>query len=180
MGTSAQQILLLLCCTSAAFAKLGVPGGPLKLKRAQLDYLKVFASIPDAQVIATSDKSTFECMQATLTEINPQEGTATYVWNFPSTGESASLHIKAPDESGIAEFTIDDDKTPWEGMIYYADFKNCVVANVEYNGNQCILFLSRKFKGSIPQDCADRFSDTCGGVVPQDSSDICRDSDVGE
>lgn len=180
MGELVALSLVLLWCTSAAFAKLGTPGGPLKLKRPQMDYLEVFASIPYAEVIASSEDPTFECMLAILTEIDPQAGTATYLWIFPSTGENASLHIRAPDESGIAIFTIDNDKTPWEGMIYYADFQSCVVAEVEFNGNQCILFASRKLKGSVPERCIRPFTDTCGGVAPQNSGDICPDGDMDD
>ncbi|XP_037508485.1 uncharacterized protein LOC119384944 [Rhipicephalus sanguineus] len=153
MGELVALSLVLLWCTSAAFAKLGTPGGPLKLKRPQMDYLEVFASIPYAEVIASSEDPTFECMLAILTEIDPQAGTATYLWIFPSTGENASLHIRAPDESGIAIFTID---------------------------NECILFASRKLKGSVPERCIRPFTDTCGGVAPQNSGDICPDGDMDD
>ncbi|KAH8037987.1 hypothetical protein HPB51_020268 [Rhipicephalus microplus] len=63
-----------------------------------------------------------------------------------------------------------------ECKLYYAD-ENCVVADMEYNGHQCILWIRRRLKDTVPQVCKDEFVDTCGVVIAPHRRDLCDDGE---
>ncbi|KAL1484803.1 hypothetical protein MTO96_032395 [Rhipicephalus appendiculatus] len=64
-------------------------------------------------------------------------------------------------------------------MIYYSDYVNCVVADLELqgDGHQCTLWTRPRFKNNVPQNCIDQFVDVCGVVVPEHSRDLCGEVD---
>ncbi|KAL1474565.1 hypothetical protein MTO96_037874 [Rhipicephalus appendiculatus] len=74
-------------------------------------------------------------------------------------------------------FTVGEDSTPLEGIIYYTDEKSCAVADLEYDGHVCLLWARREVKDSVPQECIDHFEDVCGVTVNQHSRDLCVDGE---
>ncbi|KAK8770465.1 hypothetical protein V5799_013070 [Amblyomma americanum] len=64
-----------------------------------------------------------------------------------------------------------------EAVIYYTNYENCVVGDVDYHGHQCSLWVKREVKDAVPQDCIDHFVDTCGVIVPPHSRDLCSDGE---
>ncbi|KAH8008964.1 hypothetical protein HPB51_008155 [Rhipicephalus microplus] len=71
------------------------------------------------------------------------------------------------------------DSNTREGVIYYTDYENCVVADLELQGegHQCTLWVRVAVENNIPQDCMDQFVDVCGVIVPENSQDMCADID---
>ncbi|KAL1483383.1 hypothetical protein MTO96_033237 [Rhipicephalus appendiculatus] len=63
-----------------------------------------------------------------------------------------------------------------EAMIYYVD-ENCGVLDVEYRGQQCMLWVRRYLKDTVPQACIDSFVDTCGVFVAPGRRDLCVDGE---
>lgn len=170
--------LLVVCCIPQVLGRLGSPGGPQKLHHEVADALKAFASFQYAVAISDSDNDTIlECMHTTRTDVDLETGTATYAWFFPDVGRAIPFHVKAGDEPGTITFTVEDDPTPFEGAIYYTDYENCVIADLEYRGHQCTLWAQSEVKDNVPQECIDQFVDTCGVTVPQHSRDLCPDGE---
>ncbi|KAL1474518.1 hypothetical protein MTO96_037908 [Rhipicephalus appendiculatus] len=63
-----------------------------------------------------------------------------------------------------------------EAMLYYAD-NNCGIIEVEYSGQQCMLWVKRYLKDKVPQACIDSFVDICGVVVTPGRRDLCVDGE---
>nr|XP_037287061.1 uncharacterized protein LOC119180031 [Rhipicephalus microplus] len=162
-------------------AKLGPPGGPMKLAYEVADSYEAFSNFPYSVAISDSDNDTmFECVVANRTEIDPESRTATFVWHFPETDHSPEQYIpfhgKAGSSPGTMEVTVGDDPTVRDGIFYYST-KDCVVMDLEYRGHQCLLWTKWIYKDSVPQDCIDHFVDACGAVPPAHSRDLCPDGE---
>ncbi|XP_049517267.1 uncharacterized protein LOC119439998 isoform X4 [Dermacentor silvarum] len=136
----------------------------------------VFQSFPNAVAIIDSDNDTlFNCWTAERTEIDHETQSATYAALFPTVRKARLFYVKAEKNSPKFTFTLDDDPTPKEGMFYYTDYENCVIEDLEYHGHQCVLWVRKELKNSVPQICINHFADTCGVGVPKHSRDLCRD-----
>ncbi|XP_077486168.1 uncharacterized protein LOC144097296 [Amblyomma americanum] len=178
MATLAAPALIAICCLYVAFGKLGAPGGVQKLQHEPADSFKIMKNFPFAVAMSDSDNDTiFECWAAKRTEIDEQTRTATYVLHFPATGQKIPFHVQALKDPGAFTFYLDDDLTPKEGRFHYTDYNSCVIEELEYHGHQCVLWARRESKDSLPQECIDKFVDTCGVVVPEHSRDLCDDSE---
>ncbi|XP_054922225.1 uncharacterized protein [Dermacentor andersoni] len=168
-------VALRVSMTSGA---LDAPGGPRKLPRVAADTYKVFSSFPYAVAISGSPNAPdLVCLAARQLEIDPDAKTTTYLWLFPSLGQAIPFKVKAAEKPGTMTFTVGEDMTPQEGIIYYTDYKTCAVADLEYDGHVCLLWTSREVKDSVPQECINYFEDTCGFTVDQHSRDLCHDGE---
>ncbi|KAL1479924.1 hypothetical protein MTO96_051472 [Rhipicephalus appendiculatus] len=63
-----------------------------------------------------------------------------------------------------------------DALIYYSD-KSCCIMDVEYHGHQCILWVKRYLKDTVPQLCIDNFIDICGVVIKPGRRDLCDDGE---
>ncbi|XP_077486167.1 uncharacterized protein LOC144097295 [Amblyomma americanum] len=172
--------LILISLAGVTISKLGPPGGPLKLLREPVDSFKIWYTFDSAVAISDSDNDTiFECLTAKKTDINLESKTANFTFFMPTAGKEISIHVKPGDEPSHLILTSDDDPTPREGVNYYTDYHDCVVANLELekDKNQCILWARREVKDNVPQDCIDHFVDICGVIVPAHSRDLCPDGE---
>ncbi|KAK8758300.1 hypothetical protein V5799_004069 [Amblyomma americanum] len=192
--------LILISLAGVTISKLGPPGGPLKLLREPVDSFKwsiicntedveitgiccalqIWYTFDSAVAISDSDNDTiFECLTAKKTDINLESKTANFTFLMPTAGKEISIHVKPGDEPSTLILTSDDDPTPREGVNYYTDYHDCVVANLELekDKNQCILWARREVKDNVPQDCIDHFVDICGVIVPAHSRDLCPDGE---
>lgn len=173
--------LSVLSTGDVVLAKLGAPGGPLKLPYDEPDAFQVMTFYKDAVAISDSDNDTiFECLAAHRINLDYEAGTATYTWTFNEAGGSSKPEIlfqvtRGP-SPGIINMIGTDDPSVKEAKLYYADDK-CVVADVEYNGHQCILWTQRQLKDTVPQVCIDHFVDTCGVIVAPHRRDLCDDGE---
>ncbi|XP_049528939.1 uncharacterized protein LOC125947727 [Dermacentor silvarum] len=133
------MFFVFLCSWSftGVLGKLGPPGGPQKLHHDVADTLKAFSSFPFAVAISDSGNDTiFECMYTTQTDVDLEAKTATYAWYFPGLWRAIPFYVTAGEEPGTLTFTVEDDPTPFEGVIYYTDYENCVIADLEYLGHR--------------------------------------------
>ncbi|XP_077490643.1 uncharacterized protein LOC144101383 [Amblyomma americanum] len=177
----APMLVVTLCDATLVLGKLGPPGGPQKLHYHVADIFKVFESWPASVAISDSDNDTmFECLAAKRTEIDPVAKTATYLWVLPETDHSprqeVRFYVRPGARPGTMDMTVNDDPTPREGVVYYLD-EQCVIMDLEYHGHQCLLWIKKKFKDSVPQVCMDQFADTCGVNVPEHSRVLCIDTE---
>ncbi|XP_037521127.1 uncharacterized protein LOC119397865 [Rhipicephalus sanguineus] len=170
---------IFLWAAALVVAKLGPPGGPQKLHQDPTDSFKVMEKFQHVVAISDSDNDTvFECLAANRTEIDIEAQTATYMFDFLSSGLHIPFRISRGDTPGTVSFTIGADATPMEGMVHFTDLANCVVVSAEYYTiDQCILWTRKEVKDNVPQDCIDHFVDTCGVVVPKHSRDLCPDGE---
>uniref|UniRef100_A0A131Z222 Lipocalin n=1 Tax=Rhipicephalus appendiculatus TaxID=34631 RepID=A0A131Z222_RHIAP len=177
-GFVASAMVTLLLSPAFVVSRLGAPGGPLKFPREEFDVTKVFSWIEDLVSIADSDNDTIlECLYAKRTEFNPETYETTITWFFPSQGTELPFYVYPGSGPGMVEFTSPGDPTPKEAIVYYTDYNNCLVADVEFHGHQCSLWVVRQLKDAVPQDCIDHFVDTCGVIVPEHSRDLCIDGE---
>ncbi|KAL1481767.1 hypothetical protein MTO96_034226, partial [Rhipicephalus appendiculatus] len=77
---------------------------------------------------------------------------------------------------GTIHMIFGDDPSEKEGQLYYADDR-CAVVDMEYNGDDCVLWIQRRLKDTVPQVCIDEFVDTCGVVVAPHRRDLCDDGE---
>ncbi|XP_077538976.1 uncharacterized protein LOC144151730 [Haemaphysalis longicornis] len=175
-------VIFTLSLTTETFSKLGAPGGPLQLERQDVDTFKVFTNFQFPVVIsdANNDKI-FECVKANRTEIDPEARTATYVWMFAETEKGPKhdipFRVKVADAPNTQTFTLGDDPTHKEGIIYYTDYETCVVLDMEYQGHHCALWVTLAYKDDAPKECIEHFEDTCGVAVEPHRRDLCEDGE---
>ncbi|KAL1460348.1 hypothetical protein MTO96_043351 [Rhipicephalus appendiculatus] len=83
-------LVVAVCTTNVIQAKLGAPGGPMKLKKLDLpESFKIISSWESALAIAVSGRdSMFDCMTANRTTIDYEAKTATFVWTLRGTDQS--------------------------------------------------------------------------------------------
>ncbi|XP_037579022.1 uncharacterized protein LOC119461724 [Dermacentor silvarum] len=181
MQSSSTFSLVLLLPATLVMGELGPPGGPLNLDHKlydAADIIKLISTFDYLVAISDADNDTiFECMSAKRVEFDPEVLSATYLWVFPSTGVEVPIYIHLGGPLGKVQFTIPQDKIPREGIVYYSNYKNCVVVEAELYGQQCVLWTSTDVKDNVPQDCIDNFVDTCGVIVPKHSRDLCPDGE---
>ncbi|XP_077539413.1 uncharacterized protein LOC144152078 [Haemaphysalis longicornis] len=168
--------------TIVVLGKLGAPGGPLQFPQQDVDAFKAVEGFPSSVAISDWDNDTvFECLKAFRTEMNSEARTATMVWELPPTedspGQLLPLHLSVGDEPDVLSFTVDEDTTPMEARIYYTDYSQCVVMDIEYPNHRCLMWTTRELKDNVPQECIDHFVDTCGVVPPAHSRDLCPDGE---
>ncbi|XP_075744750.1 uncharacterized protein LOC119167930 isoform X2 [Rhipicephalus microplus] len=165
-----------LCSTNVIQAKLGAPGGPMKLKVLHLpDSFKIISSWESALAIAVSDP-TFECMMANRTTIDYEAQTATFVWTLRETDRSPRQEVTFLVRPGLVPHTIETSVDPdvLEGIFYYMD-DTCLVMDLEYQGHLCLLWVRNEAKDNISQKCFAHFTDACGGPVRQRKKQLCPD-----
>uniref|UniRef100_A0A6M2CY27 Putative lipocalin-5 1 n=1 Tax=Rhipicephalus microplus TaxID=6941 RepID=A0A6M2CY27_RHIMP len=162
-------------------AKLGAPGGPQKLTYQEPDAFQVITQYEEAVAISDSDNDTiFDCLASHRMAVNYEARTATYAWNFkevngPPRPEMLLKMTQGP-TPGTIHMIVGNDPSVRECKLYYAD-ENCVVADMEYNGHQCILWIRRRLKDTVPQVCKEEFVDTCGVVIAPHRRDLCDDGE---
>ncbi|KAL3211118.1 hypothetical protein MRX96_036615 [Rhipicephalus microplus] len=164
-----------LCSTNVIQAKLGAPGGPMKLKLLHLpDSFKIISSWESALAIAVSDP-TFDCMMANRTTIDYEAQTATFVWTLRETDRSPRQEVTflvRPWTCTSHHRDVHPDVL--EGIFYYMD-DTCLVMDLEYQGHLCLLWVRNEAKDNIPQKCFAHFTDACGGPVHQRKKQLCPD-----
>ncbi|XP_037508475.1 uncharacterized protein LOC119384913 [Rhipicephalus sanguineus] len=168
--------LFVLCNSAMVFGRLAPPAGPRRLHHDVADSFKVIQSFSYAVAVVDSDNDTFfNCWTAERKAINNDARTATYEALFPVARRAVPFYVKAEQNSPKFTFTLDDDPTPKEGVFHYTDYENCVVEDIEYHKHQCVLWVRKELKNSVPQNCIDYYVDICGVGVPIHSRDLCRD-----
>ncbi|XP_070380339.1 uncharacterized protein [Dermacentor albipictus] len=173
-------VLVALCTAIVVRAKLGPPGGPLKLHFDVPDSFKIISSWESALSVGDSDSdSMFDCLTANRTKIDFVKQTATFVWILPETDHSPrqelTFSVRPGPRPGTMEMTLGDDPTVLEGIFYYMD-DNCLVMDLEYHGHQCLLWVRKEVKDLVPQECFERFSDACGEPLREHRRELCPDS----
>uniref|UniRef100_A0A6M2D1F1 Putative lipocalin-5 1 n=1 Tax=Rhipicephalus microplus TaxID=6941 RepID=A0A6M2D1F1_RHIMP len=169
-----------LCTVNVIQAKLGPPGGPMKLKKFDLpESFKIISSWESALSIADSDSDDiFDCLTANRTAIDYEAQTATFVWTLRQTDHSPrqeiTFSVRPGPTPGTMEMTVGDDPTVLEGIFYYMD-DDCLVMDLEYHGHQCLLWVRKEVKDRVPQECFVRFADACGEPIRQHRRQLCPD-----
>ncbi|XP_077538828.1 uncharacterized protein LOC144151594 [Haemaphysalis longicornis] len=146
------------------------------------DAFKVFQVFGDAAAIFDSnDDNILECVLSNRTAIDLDARTAVFTWTLRSPdgkpGEKVSFFAHAEAEPGALTIYTNDDPTPTEGAYTYSDYQDCVILKIHFQGDQCILWVQRELKDSVPQHCIDHFVADCGAVVPLYSRDLCYDGE---
>ncbi|KAL1484802.1 hypothetical protein MTO96_032394 [Rhipicephalus appendiculatus] len=176
MKTHAAYAVFVLSLASTTVCKLGHPGGPMKLHRDSPDGFETMKQFPYSVSISDSDNDTiFECMTSKRLAIDEETMTGTFEFLLPSLGRTLLYYVREGDSPGTMIFTSSTDPIPRDGIIYYTDYQNCVVADLELegDGHQCTLWARAEVEKNMPENCIDQFVDVCGVIVPADSRDLC-------
>ncbi|KAL1480205.1 hypothetical protein MTO96_051232 [Rhipicephalus appendiculatus] len=105
--------------------------------------------------IADSDNDTvFDCLAANRTGIDYEKQVSTYVWTFQGADGSSKREVW---------FTVMPGPTP--GTLNF------------FMENECLLWVRRRLKDTVPQVCIDNFVDTCGVVIKPGRRDLCDDGE---
>ncbi|XP_037286861.2 uncharacterized protein LOC119179845 isoform X1 [Rhipicephalus microplus] len=173
--------LSFLCIGNTVLAKLGAPGGPLKKHYDFPDVFEVVSEYKDAMSISDSDNDTiFDCLLTNRTEVDYEARTFKYVWTSQGADGSPQEEVLMTGmpgpTSGSVRFFVEGDPTMRDALIYYSD-KSCSIMDVEYHGHQCILWVKRNLKDTVPQVCIDNFMDICGVVIKPGRRDLCDDGE---
>ncbi|XP_065301913.2 uncharacterized protein [Dermacentor albipictus] len=143
------------------------------------DSFKVFESFPDA--VAVSDQNNigmYECLRARRLLIRSEKKEAQYTWLFGWNGgtprRSVSFYVFEGSSPDTFLYTLDPDETPSaEAKVYYADYDNCAVLDIPYNGRRCILWTRETAKDAVPSECVHEFMKYCGSGAPLYKDDLC-------
>ncbi|KAL3208044.1 hypothetical protein MRX96_039306 [Rhipicephalus microplus] len=139
------------------------------------DTYKVFASFPYAVGIFFAPNTTkFSCLSAKQLEIDSKEKTTTYLWNFPSLGLEIPFKVKTAEKPGTMRFSVGEDLTQREGILYYTDYKDCAIADLEYDGHALLIYSE-----THPPNCKPVVSDFGKGCLPKrDHAGKCHSRDL--
>ncbi|KAL3183268.1 hypothetical protein MRX96_000249 [Rhipicephalus microplus] len=133
------------------------------------DAVKVFEAFKSVVLVSDPSNATMlDCLQASRSEMNTEQRTATYTWILPKIGQTIPLYVKAGDSP---------DSTVSSGKYHYTDFHTCLVLDIDFQGYQCMLVASPRFENSVPQECIYYFRRTCGRSASLRSRDHCNDDE---
>ncbi|XP_037286862.2 uncharacterized protein LOC119179845 isoform X2 [Rhipicephalus microplus] len=147
--------LSFLCIGNTVLAKLGAPGGPLKKHYDFPDVFEVVSEYKDAMSISDSDNDTiFDCLLTNRTEVDYEARTFKYVWTSQGADGSPQEEVLMTGMPG-----------PTSGSVRF------------FVEGECILWVKRNLKDTVPQVCIDNFMDICGVVIKPGRRDLCDDGE---
>uniref|UniRef100_G3MQU6 Lipocalin/cytosolic fatty-acid binding domain-containing protein n=1 Tax=Amblyomma maculatum TaxID=34609 RepID=G3MQU6_AMBMU len=151
-----------------------------RLARNTTDTFELFAHFPYVVLEYTSGEDPeFQCLTNKRVQLDMKAKTATYVWMFKghhgTNRQNVALHLSAGDTPDKAVFTLNDDsKSTWVAHFAYTDYKDCVIVEIPYDGNQCQLWVSNRVKDDVPQHCVDQLHDICDVSIKEYSKEACE------
>ncbi|XP_049511679.1 uncharacterized protein LOC125940049 [Dermacentor silvarum] len=101
-----------------------------------------------------------------------------YTWNLLSVRGSKRdkynvAYYPGPTQDTVFAIVNHEWKHPFLAKLHYTNNKNCVVANLPYKGQVCVLWVPRAYASSFPQECVDQFEDICYVEVPAYREGLC-------
>ncbi|XP_075553544.1 uncharacterized protein LOC142586177 [Dermacentor variabilis] len=150
------------------------------------DSFKVFQNFPFAVAVSDQNNDTiYECLTAKRLWLMPEEKEGQYVWLFGGHGgtskQKVNFYVFEGSSPDTFLFSLGPDVPPTdEAKFYYADYDNCVVLDIPYNGRQCILWTKETAKDAVPPKCVEEFMKYCGVGAPLYSDDLCSGDEVAE
>uniref|UniRef100_A0A034WXA3 Lipocalin 24 n=1 Tax=Rhipicephalus microplus TaxID=6941 RepID=A0A034WXA3_RHIMP len=153
---------------------------PHKLERNVTDTFELFDKFPYVVLVYSSGEDPeFQCLTNKRTELDMQAKKAPYVWIFKGgngrTRKNVALHLSAGDAPDRAVFTLDDDtKNTKVAHFVYTDYKDCVIVEIPYDGDQCQLWVSKEVEDDVPQHCLDHLEDICDVTEEEYSKELCQ------
>ncbi|XP_077486800.1 uncharacterized protein LOC144098143 [Amblyomma americanum] len=151
-----------------------------RLARNVTDTFELFAQFPYVVLEYTSgDDPEFQCLTNKRVQLNMNAKTATYVWMFKghhgTKKKNVVIHLSAGDTPDKVIFTLNDDfKQSWVAHFVYTDYKDCVIVEIPYDGDQCQLWVSKRVKDNVPQHCLNHLEDICDVSVKEYSKESCE------
>ncbi|KAL1477305.1 hypothetical protein MTO96_035839 [Rhipicephalus appendiculatus] len=142
-------------------------------RRERTDAFRMIAEFPRIVSISTStNDSSFKCLSAMRTRFDPQAKRATYVWRL----RDDHGRVRRERKLDQVVYYVDGDGTPFTAYYNYTDYQNCMVIIVPYSGHDhCMLWVKRAVANSVPQNCLDKYEETCDVRVPTYDNDLCKD-----
>ncbi|XP_075550524.1 uncharacterized protein LOC142584267 [Dermacentor variabilis] len=151
-----------------------------KLQRNLTDTFELFDKFPYVVLVYSSGEDPeFQCLTNKRTELDMNAKKATYVWMFKghngSERKNVALHLSAGDAPDRVVFTLNNDtEHTMVAHFVYTDYKNCVVVEIPYDGDQCQLWVSKEVEDNIPQHCLDHLEDICDVSKEEYSKELCQ------
>ncbi|XP_072144644.1 uncharacterized protein [Dermacentor andersoni] len=107
---------------------------------------------------------------------------ATYVFLFKghhgTEKKNVTFHLKpgaTPDR--IIIYFDNNAEEEFEAQYLYTDYRTCAVVKGPYEGERCLLLVSKDMAEDVPESCLANFEDTCGVAGNLYSKELCPDDE---
>ncbi|KAH7962458.1 hypothetical protein HPB52_016211 [Rhipicephalus sanguineus] len=131
--------------------------------------IEVFDNFASAVAVFDVDKDgDLDCLSTVRIDYDKDASTATYVWLLRSlNGHDANV-------KKYFIYIIAADEPLQIGTYHYSDYKNCIVMEMPYHGDdECVLWVSEKAIDDVPQACQDHYEDNCEDAKLSYDKDSC-------
>ncbi|KAH6928775.1 hypothetical protein HPB50_019475 [Hyalomma asiaticum] len=151
-----------------------------QLQRNVTDTFELFDRFPYVVLVYSSgDDPEFQCLTNKRTELDMEAKKATYVWMFKGRNgtprKNVALHLSAGDSPDRVVLTVNNDtEHSTVAHFVYTDYKECVIVELSYDGDQCQLWVSADVKDDVPQHCLDQLEDICDVSEEEYSKELCQ------
>uniref|UniRef100_A0A023G999 Putative lipocalin-5 1 n=1 Tax=Amblyomma triste TaxID=251400 RepID=A0A023G999_AMBTT len=175
--------MLALVLIAAHIALLVAPTSgkaPHILPRNVTDAFELFAHFPYVVLVYSSgDDPEFQCLTNKRTSLDMDARTSTYVWMFKGHGGTKRRNVVLSLSAGDAPDKVvlklsDKPGQTWMAHFIYTDYKDCVIVDIPYDGQNCQLWVSKRVKNDVPQYCLDQLHDICDVSVEEYSQELCQ------
>lgn len=153
------------------------------LRRDLPDAFEIYLHLDDVLAISDADNDgVFECTAAIRTDYQTEPRMATYMFLFKghhgTEKKNVSLHITPGATPDKITFYLDNHtEQKFEAQYFYTDYKTCTIVKGPYEGDRCLLLVSRDMAEDVPEHCVANFADICGVAANLYSKELCPDDE---
>ncbi|XP_065281432.1 uncharacterized protein [Dermacentor albipictus] len=149
----------------------------------EVEECQIFLHLED--VVAMSDADAdglFECVEAIRSDYQMEPKMAAYVFLFKghhgTAKKNVTFHVKpgaTPDR--ITMYFDNHTEEEFEAQYLYTDYKTCAIVTGPYEGERCLLLVSKDMAEDVPDSCLANFADMCGVSDNLYSKELCPDDE---
>ncbi|XP_065281433.1 uncharacterized protein [Dermacentor albipictus] len=92
--------------------------------------------------------------------------------------KNVTFHVKpgaTPDR--ITMYFDNHTEEEFEAQYLYTDYKTCAIVTGPYEGERCLLLVSKDMAEDVPDSCLANFADMCGVSDNLYSKELCPDDE---
>ncbi|XP_075550448.1 uncharacterized protein LOC142584164 [Dermacentor variabilis] len=147
------------------------------------DAFQIFLHLEDVLAISdANDDGLFECVEAIRSDYNVEPKMATYVLLFKGHHDKEKKNVTFHLTPGATPDTVTmylDNHTEekFEAQYLYTDYETCAVVKGPYEGERCLLLVSRDKAEDVPEHCSTNFADICSVTSNLYSQELCPDDE---
>ncbi|XP_054922283.1 uncharacterized protein [Dermacentor andersoni] len=147
------------------------------------DAFQIFLHLEDVLAISDADDDgLFECVEAIRSDNRMEPKMAAYVFLFKghhgTEKKNVTFHVRpgaTPDR--IIIYFDNHTEEEFEAQYLYTDYQTCAIVKGSYEGERCLLLVSKEMAEDVPESCLANFADTCGVASNLYSKELCPDDE---